>query len=88
MSANLKSASTLRISAKCSDMFWAQLMDARGNDVGEEHDGYVPAFMPGEHYGDYVELEIDLETGRILNWKKPTQAQLQATFGPKKCSTE
>jgi len=33
-----------------------------------EHDGYVPGFMPGEHYGDYIELDIDVKTGKILNW--------------------
>jgi len=28
----------------------------------------VPGFMPGDHYGDYVMLEIDLATGRIVDW--------------------
>jgi len=33
-----------------------------------------------EHYGDYVILEINIETGKIIGWKKPTQAQLKETF--------
>ena len=69
---------TLFISAKCSDLFSAFLYD--GNKIVGEYDGYVPKFMPGEHYGDYVTLEIDLETGKILNWKTPTKKQLDEIF--------
>ena len=43
-----------------------------------EHDDYVPDFMPEEHYGDYVELDIDIDTGQILNWKVPTQKELKS----------
>jgi hypothetical protein len=65
---------TLRINAKCVDAFWGQLMED-GKPVGE-YTGYVPAIFPGEHYGDYIELDIDLETGQILNWRKPTAKQI------------
>lgn len=67
---------TISISAKCSDLFNARLND------GREYDGYVPAFFPGEHYGDYVMLDIDLATGRILNWKAPTAKDLAAFVAP------
>jgi hypothetical protein len=73
-------AKTISFTAKCSDMFGASLQDKDGNGVGQDYDGYVPSWFPGEHYGDYVILDIDLETGRILNWKKPTEAQLTKTF--------
>jgi hypothetical protein len=73
-------AKTITISAKCSDLCYATLRDAIGNQIGEDHDGYVPKWMPDEHYGDYVMLDIDVETGRILNWKTPTEAQLRETF--------
>lgn len=65
------------INAKCSDLCYAELKNDDG--VVATRDGYVPGFMPGEHYGDYVELDIDLETGTILNWKKPTAKDIQAT---------
>jgi len=65
----------LRISAKCSDLFSATLRK-NGKTVGT-YNGYVPDFMPGEHYGDYVDLDIDADTGLIVNWKKPTDAQLK-----------
>lgn len=61
----------LIINAKCSDLCFAQLEDDGGNILAVS-DGYVPNFMPGHHYGDYIELEIDTKTGLILNWNKPT----------------
>jgi hypothetical protein len=78
MPANNKPTKTIRINAKCSDLFWAAL-DEGENRVGEI-DGYVPAWFPNpqeEHYGDYVSLEIDVKTGRILNWKRPTTDNLK-----------
>lgn len=62
---------TITINAKCSDLFNAHL------DNGKRYEGYVPSFFPGQHYGDYVSLEIDLKTGTILNWKPPTQKDLE-----------
>jgi hypothetical protein len=78
-------SNTIKITAKCSDMFNAQLVEksTSSREIIGEHDGYVPAWFPNpqtKHYGDYVELEIDIETGQILNWKKPTTAQLHETF--------
>jgi hypothetical protein len=64
------------ICAKCSDMFSATILDKSRKVIGD-YDGYVPEFFPGEHYGDYVMLEIDLETGQILNWKKPSYNQIE-----------
>jgi len=48
-----------------------------------EYDGYVPDFMPGKHYGDYIILEIDAATGKILNWKPPTDEEIEEVFAPK-----
>jgi hypothetical protein len=61
----------ISISVKCSDMFYASL------DNGRVYDGYVPNFFPGEHCGDYVMLDIELATGKIVNWKKPTAKDLE-----------
>jgi hypothetical protein len=69
-------AKTILISAKCSDMFMASLLDAEGNEL-ISNNGYVPDFFPGEHYGDYVMLNIDLATGQIMNWKTPSAAALK-----------
>ena len=60
-------------------MFSASLHED-GKQIGE-YNGYVPDFMPGEHYGDYVELTIDVTTGQILNWKRPSMEQLNEAFG-------
>ena len=70
-----KKQTVIRTCLKVVDRFNASLLvDGK---VVAEHNNYVPDFMPEEHYGDYVELDIDVETGQILNWEKPTQAQLK-----------
>jgi len=49
----------INISAKCSDCF------SMWDENGREFQGYVPEFFGG---GDYVQLSIDTETGRIIDW--------------------
>lgn len=74
-----KKITTISICGKTSDACNIIYKDADGEYVGSR-DGYVPDFMPGEHYGDYIELLIDVETGQILNWKKPTQKVLKESM--------
>jgi hypothetical protein len=69
-------AKVISFTAKCSDMFSGQLLDDKGETI-TEHYGYVPDWFPGKHYGDYVILDIDIETGQILNWEKPSAGALQ-----------
>lgn len=58
----------IRYQGKVSDMFG---MDARLNkDEYIEHEGYVPSGS-GVGRGDYVDFEVDSETGQIQNWKNP-----------------
>ena len=66
---------TINFSAKCSDLFSADLRE--GSELMGQYEGYVPDFFPGQHYGDYVQMQVDIDTGRILNWKKPTAADLK-----------
>lgn len=64
----------LSINAKCSDLYSHQIFTKEGK-LYREYVGYVPSFMPGNHYGDYIELDIDPYTGKILNWKKWKRAK-------------
>jgi hypothetical protein len=73
---NKTGAAILRIVAKCSDCCNASL-ETKDGTVLREQNSYVPEMMPGEHYGDYVEIDIDIATGKILNWKKPSEAALK-----------
>ncbi len=57
----------IRISGKCDDKF-----SLRADDI--EHEGYVPNIGIGG--GDYINIEIDAETGQILNWKPITKERL------------
>jgi hypothetical protein len=68
---------TVSICCKVSDRFTYQLKDADGVTVHDQDDGYVPDFMPGQHYGDYIMLDIDVDTGMVTNWKQPTSGQLE-----------
>ena len=77
-----KDKTMLQISAKCSDLFSHTIYGKDGN-VYREYDGYVPSYMPGEHFGDYVMLDIDPYTGLILNWKKWKRAKKTVTKGEK-----
>lgn len=58
----------LNVSAKCNDMCSIDLIQD-GRYVAE-YSGNVPDFFPGDHDGDYIQLEIDAKTGQILNWPK------------------
>lgn len=70
-------AKILKLHLKVVDNFTAELVSADG-EILKDHDGYVPKFMPGEHYGDYVILDIDMDSGQILNWKTPTAEVVEA----------
>jgi len=65
-------AKTLKIYSKVCDNFTGYIYDDQGNELGGCSGDYVPKFMPGDHYGDYIILDIDLDTGQILNWVKPS----------------
>lgn len=75
------SAKTLKLHLKVCDRFTATLLDASGATLHEQEDGYVPGFMPGTHYGDYVILDIDIDTGVITNWKKIKPEEIENFIG-------
>ena len=70
-------AKTLKICLKVSDRFCASLLDQDGTEIHDFDDCYVPDFMPGQHYGDYVMLDIDIDSGQITNWTVPSAEQIQ-----------
>ena len=72
-----KQRSSLRKSisfyAKCSDRFGCSIKED-GEAVGR-YEGYPPAFL-GDPHRDGINLEINIETGQILNWKKPSEEEI------------
>jgi len=68
---------TLKLHLKVSDRFTASIESATGTEIYTQDDGYVPDFMPDDHYGDYVILDIDIESGRIINWVAPTANDIE-----------
>lgn len=77
---------SVEVHVKVRDSGNYTLLTAEGVKVAELSEEYVPSFFPGDHYGDYLILNIDLETGTILNWKKPSPQEVTQAFGisPKK----
>lgn len=73
-------AKTIKIHLKVSDRFSYQIVDAQGEVLHEQDDGYVPDFMPGPHYGDYVILDIDIDSGKVVNWKQLEAADIEAVM--------
>lgn len=69
-------AKTLKLYMKVRDEFEATLVDQDG-DTLRQYEGYVPGFMPGQHYGDYLILDIDIDTGKIVNWQVPTVDEIE-----------
>lgn len=61
----------MRLCIHVRDGFTCSLHNPDGGELAS-HAGYVPDFFPGCHYGDYLMLNIDVETGQITNWNKPT----------------
>lgn len=65
----------VRIHAKIRDEGTYFFLDENKKEIFEK-EGYVPGFFPygedgnGRHYGDYLDLWIDIDTGQIINWKK------------------
>ncbi len=74
-------AKTLKLHLKVRDEFTAKLVDQDGETL-RDYEGYVPSFMPGQHFGDYVILDIDLDSGQILNWKAPSSSEIQVFVTP------
>ena len=68
---------TLKLNLKVTDRFTASLESSTGTELFQQCDSYVPDFMPGDHYGDYVILDIDMDTGQITNWKAPGAEQIE-----------
>jgi hypothetical protein len=67
----------LKISGHCQDRFTASLNDGKPRtDYGPD---YVPSDM-GIGGGDSIDLEIDIDTGQILNWKKPDSDTIDDNF--------
>ena len=57
----------IKLNVKCSDMCSLIIEDGNGKGLFEQCN-YVPDFFPDEHYGDYLTLDIEVKTGRIINW--------------------
>lgn len=68
---------TLKVCGKCCDCCSASLHDQDGEQIGKDWDNYVPMGMGLGDDPDYIDIEIDLETGKIVGWQPPTQGAIE-----------
>lgn len=73
----LKKVKVIKLTTRTGDAVAQSFHDKDGKKLAEKV-GYAPQFFPnGEHnFGVFLELDIDLATGKILNWTPPTETQL------------
>jgi len=64
--------STVQLEVKVSDTGNYRFTSSDDVTIADFVEGRVPDFFPGNHHGDYLYLDIDLETGRITNWRTPS----------------
>lgn len=55
----------VRLSGKCSDSSYTDIIFEDGGSI--ENYGYVP-YIKGIGGGDYIDLRIENETGRLIGW--------------------
>lgn len=75
------SADSIHLFSKVRDGFFYRFLNAERQVLVEQTGDYVPGFMPGEHYGDYVDLEIELTTGKVRGWNVDADDLQQASQG-------
>ena len=77
------SKTIISVTAKCSDCC-AVTIKRDGVEIATM-DGYVPTSSSGFGGGDYIEFDVDAETGQILSWKNPiSETQFQDDMGMNK----
>ena len=63
---NWRFKESLRINYKTSDCCLLQFETSEQKFF--DYTGYVPDFFPGQHFGDYIEMEFDA-SGKVLGWE-------------------
>ena len=69
---------TVSVHVKVCDRGCYEFKTPTGTTLKSLDEDYVPDFFPGDHYGDYLILDIDLETGLITNWNRPSSSDVKA----------
>lgn len=64
---NWPAGTTADIHYKVCDAGEYWMLGVAGERVAKYKNYYVPDFLPGDHYGDYIIMKVDAE-GKIQNW--------------------
>jgi hypothetical protein len=68
---------TIHIQGKCNDLCLTEFFN--GNDSYTDN-GYPPE-IKGLSWGDYIDITVDLDTGKILNWQVPSDEKIMNAMG-------
>lgn len=70
----------VRVHMKIRDEGTYILLDQDKKQIVEIDNCYVPSdIIPGSS-DDYIDIIIDIETGQIVNWKKPSPREIKEAF--------
>lgn len=72
-------AKVINVRVYCPDRFNFEIKDSRDNILASGEQTYIPDWFINTDDSE-LDLEIDLETGVILNWITPTPEELQDTI--------
>jgi hypothetical protein len=72
-------ARIINVRVYCPDRFNFDIKDSRDNILASGEQTYIPDWFIGNSDSE-LDLEIDLETGVILNWVTPTSEEIQNTI--------
>jgi hypothetical protein len=76
----VRTVKTILFSGKVGDMSNMIAKDDKGHTVFNTDPDYVKLCFGS---GDYVEIEVNIETGQVVGWKKPTEDDMMDAFGGK-----
>lgn len=72
-------AKVINVRVYCPDRFNFEIKDSRDNILASGEHASIPDWFIGNS-DSALDLEIDLETGVILNWVTPTSEEVQDTI--------
>jgi hypothetical protein len=71
-------AKVVKVFVKARDEGHYELLGEDSKLIATRSD-YVPSFFPG-HDGDYIDFDIEIDTGKILNWPKIDPTDVAQAF--------
>jgi hypothetical protein len=79
--AKVRQIKTIKVHGHCVDRSQIRAKDANGKVLFDPEPDYMKSSL-GLGGGDDISFEVDIETGQIVGWKRPTDDDLCEAFDP------